>query len=103
MNKKMTVKDVIKICKGELICGSENTEIEEVTQDTREVKEGYTYIGMKGEHRDGNLMYEEAVKNGAKVCVLQKASVENKINAKEVQEKYLNTSIILVEDTKTNI
>ena len=101
MNKKMTVKDVIKICKGELICGSENTEIEEVTQDTREVKEGYTYIGMKGEHRDGNLMYEEAVKNGAKVCVLQKASVENKINAKEVQEKYPNTSIILVEDTKT--
>ena len=100
MSKKIKVNDILKTCKGELICGSADTEIEEVTQDTREIKEGYTYIGMKGEHHDGNLLYEEAIKNGAKVCVLQKSSVENKINAKELQAKYPTTSIILVEDTK---
>ena len=54
---------------------------------------------MKGEHRDGNLIYEDALKNGAKVCILQKSSVADKINTKKLSEKYPDTNIILVENT----
>ena len=99
MSKNILINDIIKICGSELIYGNKETEIETVTQDTREIKPGYTYIGMKGEHRDGNLIYEDALKNGAKVCILQKSSVADKINTKKLSEKYPDTNIILVENT----
>lgn len=97
--KDIFVRDVVKVCNGEIIYGEENEILENFTQDTREVKDGYTYIGIKGEHHDGNLLYEDALKNGAKVCILQKSSVEGKIKVEEIKEKYVGRNIILVENT----
>ena len=37
--------------------------------------------------------------NGAKVCILQKDSVKDKLNVDEIKKKYSNRVIILVEDT----
>ena len=65
--KEIYASDVVKICNGEIICGNENEVLENFINDTREIKEGYVYVGFKGEHNDGNLFYEKALENGAKV------------------------------------
>lgn len=99
MMKDILVKDIIKICNGKLICGNEEQIITNIIKDTREIKKGDTYIGFKGEHNDGNLMFEDALKNGAEICILQAKSIENKFNLEELKEKYNDRTVILVEDT----
>ena len=83
--KEILVKDILELCNGEIIYGSENNEIKEVKKDTREINNGDTYIGFKGEHNDGNLMYLDALKNGAQICILEKSSVENRIKLDEIK------------------
>ena len=108
--KQIYIKDIIKICNAELLCGTEAETLTDVTRDTREIKQGDTYIGFKGEHNDGNLLYGDALEKGAKICILQKSSIirENALDKiektknrikQEIEEKYKNASIILVEDT----
>ena len=97
--KDLYIKDVVKICNAKLLCGNEDEILGEIKKDTREVEQGDTYIGIKGEHFDGNLLYEDALKNGAKVCILEKTSVESVINLEEIKEKYNDVNIILVDNT----
>ena len=97
--RQIYIKDIIKISNAELLCGNCEETLTDVVRDTREIKQGDTYIGFKGEHSDGNLLYEDALERGAKICILEKSSVKEKINEKEIEEKYKNASIILVEDT----
>lgn len=93
------VKDLIKLCDAELICGKENEVLDNFTKDTREVEKGCTFVGFEGENVDGNLFYEEALKNGASVCILRKESVKDKIDAKALKRKYEDRTVILVENT----
>ena len=97
--KEIYTRDVVRVCNGKLLCGNEDEVLENFINDTREVKEGYVYIGFKGDHNDGNLFYEQALENGAKVCILQKDSVWGKVDANDIKEKYPDRTIILVEDT----
>ena len=99
--KNIYIKDIIKTCNAILLCGNEEDLLTDIVRDTREIKKGDTYMGFKGEHNDGNLFYNIAIENGAKICILQKSSVENKINVEieDIKKKYSNVSIILVEDT----
>lgn len=85
----MTVKDIIKICNGKLLCGDENIVCENFSKDTRTINFGDVYVGIKGENFDGNLFYKDAIKNGASVCVLDNENVV---------EKKLGT-IIIVNDS----
>ena len=68
----MKVKDILKITNGKLICGDENIEINGFSKDTREIKDGDTYIAIKGERFDGNDFCQNAVDSGAKVCIVSK-------------------------------
>ena len=68
----MKVKDILKITNGKLICGDENIEVNYFSRDTREIKEGDTYIALKGEKFDGNDFCKDAINNGAKVCIVSK-------------------------------
>ena len=68
----MKVKDILKITKGQLICGDENIEVKDFSRDTREIKNGDTYIALKGEKFDGNDFCKNAIDNGAKVCIVSK-------------------------------
>lgn len=97
--KDIFVKDIIEKCNGEMIFGNENEILEDFTNDTREVKPGYVYIGFKGEKTDGNMLYEKALENGAKVCILKKESVINNINLNKLEKQYNDRTIILVENT----
>ena len=97
--KEISAKDVANLCNGKIVFGNEMETIEKVVKDTREVTKGDTYIGFKGERFDGNLMYEEALKNGAKVCILQESSVKETIDLEEIEKEYKSGTIIFVENT----
>ena len=87
--KNITVKDIIKICDGKLICGDENIVCKDFQKDTRLIKNGDVYVGIKGENFDGNTLYEKAFENGAEVCI---------VSGREVKE-YEGKTIIKVEDS----
>ena len=74
----MTVKNIIKICNGKLLCGDENIVCENFSKDTRTINFGDVYVGIKGENFDGNLFYKDAIKNGASVCILDNENVVEK-------------------------
>ena len=59
----MQVKEILKVTNGKLIYGNEEIECTEFSRDTREIKKGYAYVGIKGESFDGNDFYKEAVPN----------------------------------------
>ncbi len=78
-----TVKDILSICHATLLCGDENTICSSFTKDTREIKEGDTYIGIKGENFDGSSFYQDAFAKGANAIILEKEYVTNNSIAKE--------------------
>ncbi len=87
--KKITVDDILRICNGKLVCGSKEIECKHFERDTRNVKFGDVYIGIKGENFDGNTLYEKAFEQGASVAIV------SGINPNVYKDK----TIILVEDT----
>ncbi len=93
MNLK--IKDILKVTNGKLIVGDENVECENFSKDTRDIKKGDTYIGIKGEKYDGSIFWKEALDNGSETVIIEKIGLEDiEIN------KYKNKNIIQVEDTK---
>ncbi len=93
MNLK--IKDIIKCTNGILITGNEEQECENFSKDTRIIKDGDTYVAIKGESFDGNLFWKDAFDNGADTVIINKTEI-----IKEDIEKYKNKNIIQVEDTK---
>lgn len=91
---ELKVKDILKVCNGKLICGNENEICENFSKDTRQINNGDVYIGIKGENFDGNTLFEEALKKGARVCILENIEIP-----KEIIEKYKDRSIVIVEST----
>ena len=90
----MKIKDIIKVTNGKLIKGEENAEIKEFCKDTRIIKKGDTYIGIKGENFDGNTLWQKAFEAGAETVI-----VEGIDFSKEKLEQYQNKNIIEVKDT----
>ena len=66
---KITVKKIIELCNGKLILGVYDSLIEKYSIDTRYIKSGDMYIGIKGENLDGNDFIEEALEKGAIGCI----------------------------------
>ena len=91
--KDILVKDIIRECNGKLICGNEDTVCGKFCRDSRTVKNGEIYLGIKGEKYHGSTFYKEALENGAAGCILQ----DVEISEKDI-EKYKNKFIIKVED-----
>jgi UDP-N-acetylmuramoyl-tripeptide--D-alanyl-D-alanine ligase len=91
---KLRVKDILQICNGKLICGNEEEVCNNFSKDTRQIASGDVYVGIKGEKFDGSSLYEEAFKNGAKICLLDEVEI-----SKEVYEKYPKTTIVTVKNT----
>ena len=87
------VKDIIEICNGELFSGNANLECKHFSKDTREIKTGDVYVGIKGITFNGNDFYKEAFKKGASICILD--------NDTKIDKKYKNKTIVLVDDTIT--
>ena len=92
--KDLTVENILEVTKGELIVGNKKDICKSYSKDTRTIKEGDCYIGIKGESFDGNLFWEKALENGASTVIVQNVdfTTQNK-------EKWANKNIIKVKDT----
>lgn len=92
MNLK--IKDILKCTNGKLIIGDTEKECKNYSKDTRTIKKGDTYIGIKGEKFDGSSFWKDALNNGAETVII------NNINLEDLEEyKKQNKNIIQVEDT----
>ena len=87
------VRDIVEKFNGTLVCGNIDLEIKNISKDTRTIKEGDIYIGIKGESFDGNMFYGDAFDKGAIACILDNISVG------DIDDKYKDKTIVVVEDT----
>lgn len=92
--KNVTIRDILRETKGELITGNRDIECKTFSKDTRKIQEGDVYIGIKGENFDGNQFWKQAFKNGAG-CVI----VENINFTEEDQKEFAGKTIIKVKNT----
>lgn len=92
--KDFLVKDILEICNGKLICGKEEEICENFCKDTRKVQKGDVYVAIRGEKYDGNMFLDDAIKKGAKVCIVDKLC-----KTEEEIKKNVENTIILVENT----
>ena len=92
----LSVNEILNCTNGKLIFGDLNKECENFSRDTRTLKQGDTYLCIKGENFDGNNFWEEAFKSGADVVIANKLEINN-----ETKEKYIKQgkTLIEVEDT----
>ena len=86
--KDILVKDILRECNGKLICGNENEICENFSKDTREIKTGDIYLGIKGERFDGSNFYKQAFDGGAKGCILQDIEI-NEDDIKQYKDKFI--------------
>ena len=92
--KNLKIKDIVKATNGELIVGNKEAICKKYSKDTRTIKPGDCYIGIKGESFDGNLFWEKALENGADTVVIQGVEF-----TEQDKTKWKNRNIIKVDDT----
>ena len=92
--KSLTVKKILETTGGVLLSGNTNFVCKNFSKDTRTIKQGDTYIGIKGENFDGNTLWKKAIENGAKCVILSGIAI-----SKEELENYKNINIIMVDDS----
>lgn len=63
--ENVTVKDIVEMTGGVLMCGDENTEVLDICIDSREIKEGDLFVPVIGEKVDGHRFIESALETGA--------------------------------------
>lgn len=97
--KNPKLKDVLRKVKGEILCGDTNKEIEDISIDTRTIKEGDTYLGLQGENVDGSIYCKDAIDKGAKICFIQ----ENIFTKEELSKYESKTTVVLVENVEDTI
>jgi len=84
------VRDVIRLCNGKLLSGNIDLVLGDFCNDTRKLKVGDVYVGIRGEVFDGNTFYKDAIDKGASICILD--------NVEDGYE-YGDTTVVLVSDT----
>lgn len=92
--KNLKIEDIVKATNGELIVGNKEAICKKYSKDTRTIKPGDCYIGIKGEAFDGNLFWEKALENGADTVVIQGVEF-----TEQDKTKWKNKNIIKVQDT----
>ena len=90
----MNVGDIVEITKGELIIGNKALVCDNFSKDTRTIRKGDIYIGIKGEKFDGNQFWKQALDNEAEAVIIQ----DIEITKKEINQ-YSDKTIIKVKDT----
>ena len=90
----LKIQEIVECTEGKLIIGDKTKTCKNYSKDTRTIKKGDTYIGIKGEKYDGNLCWKEAFEKGAEAVII------NEIELKQEDiEKYKDRAIIQVKDT----
>ena len=86
------VSDIIREGNGVLIQGDPSLELGDFSKDTRTIKEGDIYVGIRGETFDGNKFYLDALEKGAIGCILD--NIEE-----DIPDKYRDRFIVKVNNS----
>lgn len=87
----MKVKDILKICNGNLLSGDENISVTTFSKDTRTINKDEIYIGIKGDKYDGNDYISDAFNKGALFAITDKKDLDI--------SKFKNKTVIYVNNT----
>ena len=63
--ENITVKDIVEMTGGVLLCGDENTAVKDVCINSKEIKEGDLFVPIIGENVDAHRFIESALEKGA--------------------------------------
>ncbi|MBR1599201.1 MAG: UDP-N-acetylmuramoyl-tripeptide--D-alanyl-D-alanine ligase [Lachnospiraceae bacterium] len=63
--ENITVKDIVEMTGGVLLCGDENTVVTDVCINSKEIKEGDLFVPIIGENVDAHRFIESALETGA--------------------------------------
>lgn len=85
----ITVKDIVEMTGGVLMCGDENTPLTDICTDSRAIKEGDLFVPIIGEQVDAHRFIESALEKGS-------ATLTSQHNGVVVSEK----PYIRVDNTK---
>lgn len=85
MNRDIFLNDIIDLVDGNLIIG-ENTILSNFSINTKEINDGDIFVGIKGETIDGSKYYLDALKNGAKGCIINKGFAKELVDGKFILE-----------------
>src|SRR5574344_1221486 len=66
------LKELLHHLSYQCICGSEETAVSDIANDTRKVTPGCLFFCIEGANRDGHDLAPEAVEKGAAVLIVQK-------------------------------
>ncbi|WHH58889.1 UDP-N-acetylmuramoyl-tripeptide--D-alanyl-D-alanine ligase [Petroclostridium sp. X23] len=87
----LKVKEIIHATGGELVCGDVNTNITDISTDSRAIKQGMFFVPLRGESFDGHNFIFKAFENGAVGCVTDR----------DIEIMDADKCIIKVDDTLT--
>lgn len=90
----MKILEILKTIEYKEIINKQDIEFDAVSINSNEPKE--MFIGLKGSNNDGSIYYSDALKNGAKIAVI------NKIDITDDELQYIesnNKIVIIVNDT----
>ena len=73
----LSIEEIIIACNGKLLCGDKSQYVKGFSRDSREIKLGDIYVGIKGENFDGNCYYKQALENGAIGCIIEEHYEKN--------------------------
>lgn len=94
--KEIKVQDVLTLVRGEILCGDAEKTIEGVSNDSRLVEEGETFLALKGEKANGAIFCKNAIEAGAKVCFIQ----DYEFTKEELEEFGKKATIVKVDNVE---
>lgn len=69
--ENITVKDIVEITGGVLLCGSEDTPVTELCTNSKEIQEGHLFVPLSGAKVDAHRFIESALEIGAATLTSQ--------------------------------
>lgn len=90
----MELKKILVGIEGIKARGNLDLDIKAIENNSREVKEGYMFVAIKGFSTDGHQFVESAIKNGASCVMLEEGCDFKSLNIPE------NVTVLMVKDTR---
>ena len=90
----MKLRDILKDCKYELVCGDIDIDVKDIAYDSRNVMEDFMFVALSGFMVDGHDYIEDAVSKGARVIICERDI--------ELDTDY-DLTIIKMEDTRRSL
>ena len=90
----MELKKILIGIEGIKARGNLDIDIKAIENNSKEVKEGYMFVAIKGFSTDGHQFVESAIKNGATCVMLEEGCDFKSLNIPE------NVTVLMVKDTR---